>query len=175
MTAYVYDSNNILVEPMKYRTGFDIKIAYQQIRKLLSKRGLQPKLNILDNECSQVLKKYMDDEHKLFQLVPPHLHQRNAAEREIQTLKNHFIAGLVSTHDDFPMQLWCCLLPQAIVTLNLLCQSCINPFLSAHVQLNSKFNYNATPFVPPGTKVIVHIKTFYLEELGPVRKLRVVH
>ena len=103
MTAYVYDSNNILVEPMKSRTGFAINNYYQEIRQLLSKQGLQPKLHILDNECSQVLKDYMGDEQELFQLVPPHLHQRNAAERAIQTLKNHFIAGLVSTHNDFPI------------------------------------------------------------------------
>ena len=30
MTAYVYDSNNILVEPIKSRTGFAIKTAYQK-------------------------------------------------------------------------------------------------------------------------------------------------
>ena len=64
MTTYVYDSNNILVEPMKSRTGFAIKTAYQKIRQLLSKRGLQPKLHILDNECLQVLRDYMDDEQE---------------------------------------------------------------------------------------------------------------
>ena len=111
MTAYVYDSNNILVEPMKSRTGFAIKKAYQQIRQLLYKWGLQPKLHILDNECFQVLKDFIDDEHELFQLVPLHLHRRNTTERAIQTFKNHFIAGLVSTHDDIPIQVWCCLLP----------------------------------------------------------------
>ena len=100
----------------------------------------------------------MGDKHKLFQLVPPHLHRRNVAERAIQTFKNNFIAGLVSTHDNFPMQLWCCLLPQDIVTLNLLIQSCINLFLSAHAQLHGEFNYNSTPFAPPSTKVIVHTK-----------------
>ena len=64
MTAYVYDSNNILVEPMKSRTGFAINNYYQEIRQLLSKQGLQPKLHILDNECSQVLRDYMDDEQE---------------------------------------------------------------------------------------------------------------
>ena len=37
-----------------------------------------------------------------FQLVPPYIHQRNSAERAIRTFKEHFIAGLSSTHKDFP-------------------------------------------------------------------------
>ena len=98
----------------------------------------------------------MEEENENFHLVPPHLHQRNAAERAIQTFKNHFISGIVSTHKDFPIHLWCRLLPQAIVTLNLLRPSRINPTLSAHAQLHGQFDFNATPFAPPGTKVIVH-------------------
>lgn len=120
MVAYDYDSNNIIPEPRKTRTGLEIKNAYQQIHNLLISRGLKLKIHILDNECSQTLKDYMGEENELFQLVPPHLHQRNAAERAIQTFKNHFIAGIVSTNPKFPMNLWCCLLPQATVTLNLL-------------------------------------------------------
>ena len=98
----------------------------------------------------------MEEENENFQLVPPHLHRRNSAERAIQTFKNHFIAGIVSTHKDFPIHLWCRLLPQAIVTLNLLRTSIINPTLSAHAQLHGLFDFNATPIAPPGTKLIVH-------------------
>ena len=126
------------------------------MRKLLCSRGLTPKMHRLDNECSKVLKEYTEEENETFQLVLPHLHQRNAAEREIQTFKNHFISGMVSTHNNFPLHLWWCLLPQAIVTLNLLSPSRINPTLSAHDQLHGLFDFNATPFAPPGTKVIVH-------------------
>ena len=49
-------------------------------------------------------------------------------------------------------------MPQAIVTLNRLCPSRINPTLSSHAQLHGLFDFNATPFAPPGTKVIVHQK-----------------
>ena len=158
MIAYDYDSNNILAEPLKSRTGLSIKNAYHKIRQLLISHGLTPQTHILDNECSQVLKTYMQEENEGFQLVPPHLHRRNAAERAIQTWKNHFIAGIISTHDKFPLHLWCRLLPQAILTLNLLRQSRINPTLSAQVQLHGQFDYNATPIAPPGTKVIAHNK-----------------
>ena len=128
------------------------------MRKLLCSRGLTPRMHVLDNECSKVLKEYIEEENETFQLVPPHLHQRNVAERAIQTFKNHFIAGMVSTHKDSPLHLWCHLLPQAIVTLNLLRPSRINPTLSAHTQLHGLFDFNATPFSPPVTKVIVHLK-----------------
>ena len=84
MTAYVYETTNILVEPMESCSGFPIKTAHQKIRQLLSKQGLQPKLHILDNECSHVFKDYMENENKLFQLVPPHLHRRNATEKAME-------------------------------------------------------------------------------------------
>ena len=102
MIAYDYDSNSILAEPIKPRTSLHIKDAYQKMRKLLGSRGLTPRTHFLDNECSKVLKEYMEEENETFQLVPPHLHRRNAAERAIQTFNNHFIDGMVSTHEDFP-------------------------------------------------------------------------
>ena len=158
MIAYDYDSNNILAEPIKSRTSLHINDAYQKMRKLLCSRGMTPSTHVLDNDCSKVLKEYMGEENEKFQLVPPHLHRQNATERAIQTFKNHIISGMVSTHKDFPLHLWCRLLPQAIVTLNLLRPYRINPSLSSHVQLHGLFDFNATPFAPPGTKVIVHIK-----------------
>ena len=49
-------------------------------------------------------------------------------------------------------------MPQDIVKLNLLFPSRINPTLSAHAQIYGLFDFNETPFAPPGTKVIVHKK-----------------
>ena len=158
---------NILEEPIKSRTSLHIKDAYQKMRKLLCRRVLTPRTHVLDNECSKVLKEYMEEENEIFQLVPPHLNQRNAAERAIQTFKNHFISGMVSTHKDSPLHLWSSLLPQAIVILNLLRPSRINPTLSAHAQLHGLFDFNATPFAPPGTKVIVHQNTTIRKSWAP--------
>ena len=113
------------------------------MRKLICSRGLTPNIHVLDNDYYKVLKEYIEEENETFQLVPPHLHRHNATERAIQTFKNHFIAGMVSTHKDFPIHLWCRLLPQAIVTLNLLRPSRINPTLSSHAQLHGQFDFNA--------------------------------
>ena len=56
-----------------------------------------------------------------FQLVPPHTHRANAAERAIQILKAHFTAGLASIDPlFFPVSVWDRLLQQAFIALNLL-------------------------------------------------------
>jgi hypothetical protein len=66
-----------------------------------------------------------------YQLVPPHCHQRNDAERSIRTFKEHFVDGLSSFEPSFPMHLWDRLLPQAELTLNLLRTSHMHPQLSS--------------------------------------------
>ena len=59
----------------------------------------------------------------------------------------------------FPLHLWCHLLDQAELTLNMLHTSRINPNLSAHKQLHGMHDFNATPLAPPGTKCIAHEKS----------------
>ena len=78
--------------------------------------------------------------------------------RAIQTFKNHFIAGLASVSKNFPIHIWCRLLPHCLLTLNLLRTSRINPKLSAYAQLHGAFDFNRTPLAPPGTKIIIHDK-----------------
>jgi hypothetical protein len=131
-----------------------------RIYEELTVTGLKPTFQTMDNESSKALKLFLHSNDIQFQLVPPHVHQQNAAERAIQTFKNHFVAILCSTDKQFPIHLWDRLLPQAVLTLNLLRQSRINPTFSAHAQLNGPFDYNATPLAPPGTRVIIHEKPY---------------
>ena len=158
LVVYDYDSNAILVEPMRSRTGPCILAAYQTVHARLVTAGLRPQLQRLDNECSSALKTFLRAEAVDFQLVPPRVHRRNAAERAIRTFKNHFIAGLCSVDKNFPLHLWDKLLPQAELTLNLLRGSRINPKLSAQAQMQGHFDFNRTPLAPPGIRVLVHIK-----------------
>ena len=139
---YDYDSNSIHAEHMRTRHAKSILAAYKIVHARLCAAGLRPKLQRLDNECSDVLKEYMTAEDVEFQLVPPHVHRRNAAERSIRTFKNHFIAGLCSADKDFPIHLWDRLVPQAELTLNLLRGSRINPKLSAWAQIHGIFDFN---------------------------------
>ena len=111
MVAYDYDSNTIHAKPMKNRSGPELLKGHPTIHNLLSECGLAPKMNYIDNECPKVLQQFMTDKDERFQLVPPHLHRRNSAERAIQTFKNHFMVGLASVNKNFPFHLWCRLLP----------------------------------------------------------------
>ena len=74
---------------------------------------------------------------------------RNLAERAIQTLKDHLIAGLCSCDPKFPLHLWDKLIPQGLITLNLLRPSHTCPQLSAYAQIHGAFDYNQTPLAPP--------------------------
>jgi hypothetical protein len=93
-----------------------------------------------------------------FQLVPPHCHRRNAAERAIRTFKDYFVAGLSSVDPTFPLHLWDRLLTQAEITLNLLWTSRLHPQLSAAAHFHGLVDYNKTSFAPPGCKIIAHEK-----------------
>jgi hypothetical protein len=93
-----------------------------------------------------------------YQLVPPHFHRRNAAERTIGTFKEHFVAGLSSVDPSFPLHLWDRLLPQAEITLNLLRTSRLHPQHSAAAHFHGLVDYKKTAFAPPGCKIIAHEK-----------------
>jgi hypothetical protein len=115
------DSNSILVAAMKNRTSGEMIRAYQELIDRLHSAGIKPKRrHILDNECSEDFKRTITKNDMKFQLVPPNDHQRNQAEKAIQTFKAHFISILCGADKNFPMHLWCQLLPQAEDTLNML-------------------------------------------------------
>ena len=121
--------------------------------------GVRPTFHILENEVSTDLIAFLEtDENITAQLAPAGCHHRNTAERAIRTFKNHFIAGLCTAHKNFPLNQWCSLLPQAVITFNLLRTSRLNPKISAHALLNGLYNFNATPMAPPGSMILVHKK-----------------
>jgi hypothetical protein len=113
MLCYIYDFNYIKVVPTKSRSASEWVKAYGSIHQELTIKGFKPKLQTLDNEASADLKNFFTAQNIDYQLVPPHCHQRNAAERAIRTFKEHFVAGLSSVEPSFPMHLWDRLLPQA--------------------------------------------------------------
>ena len=128
MVLYDHDSNAIISKPIKSRSEAELIRAYSVLHSKLTNRGLCPKFQMLENECPAGLKYYMDREGITFQLVPPHLHRTNSAERAIHTFKDHLIAGITSCDPDFQLHLWERLLAQATLTLNLLRPSRIIPY-----------------------------------------------
>ena len=155
---YHYDTNVILGYALKSRTTTDICAAWNIAFKNLKSHGEAPNVHILDNECSNEMKTMFQNEKVQYQLVPPHIHRRNAAERAIRTYTNHLIAGLYTCDPQYPSREWDRLLPQCNITINLLRSSRRNASLSAYAALFGNFDYNATPMAPPGTKVLVHEK-----------------
>ena len=113
---------------------------------------------ILDNECSTDIKNAIKNYNANFQLVPPHQHRRNAAEKAIKTVKNHLLSGLATCHKNFPITEWDRILPQAEITLNLMRNCRIQPHLSAWAYLNESYDFTKNPMAPPGSKILIHQK-----------------
>jgi hypothetical protein len=167
LVAYHYDANAILAIALKNKSKEEIQRGWDEINTKCAIAGVQPKTYVMDNEASADLKQAMLSKSISYQLVPPHIHRTNLAERAIQTFKNHFKAGFASVDPKFPVREWDRLLPQAVLTLNLLRSSRNNPKLSAHAYLFGEFNFNATPLAPPGTKVLFHKKPDDRTSWGP--------
>ena len=165
--AYDYDSNNIMMRPLKNRSAPQLTAAIADIHNMLAKGGCKPHFHQLDNKCSTELKQWFEQHHIQYQLAPPHKHRSNAAERAICTAKNHLAAGWWSMDPDFPMHLWDKTIPQAELTLNLLWQSCINPKRSAWEQLHGRYDFNRTPIAPPGIKVKAHARPTQWQTWAP--------
>jgi hypothetical protein len=158
LVVFDEDSNSIHAEPMKSRSKEEHVRAYNKIIEELEASGLKPRFVRLDNEASELLKQYFKEQNMEYQLVPPGMHRRNLAERAIRTFKSHFITGLCITDEEFPVNQWDLLIPQAVLTLNLLRRSKMNPKLSAHAQVFGAYDYMSHPIAPIGTKVVAHIK-----------------
>jgi hypothetical protein len=153
MVLVEVDGNFVDIEPMKNRSEGAMIKAYTALWTRLTASGtIKPKTHILDNEASAEFKREIQKNCGI-QLVPPDNHQRNLAERAIQTFKSHFKSILAGVDDSFLMQLWDRLLPQAILTLNLLRQSNAVPTISAWQYVHGKFDYKKMPLVPLGCAV----------------------
>jgi hypothetical protein len=116
---------------------------------------VKPTTHLLDNEASAAFKVEIKKNCK-YQLVPPDNHRMNLAKRAIQIFKNHFKAVIAGVDKTFPMQPWERLLPQTVLTLNLLRQSNVAPTVSAYQYVNRAFNYNKMPLAPMGCAVQIH-------------------
>ena len=118
LVVYHYKTNAIMATPIAALDDMTIFKAYKVIFQDLTEKGFKPKLNVMDNQATNHIKKFLTEEECKLQLVEPHNHRVNAAERAIQTFKDAFIAALATTDRDFPIQLWDKLTPQIITCLN---------------------------------------------------------
>ena len=159
MIFYHHDTNCILAQPMKSRGKSDLTNAFSTLYSLLSSKGYKIKIHFLDNEAPTMLLNFFLHNGIKHQFVPPYTHRVNKAERAIQTFKSHFISGLSSLPSNFPMHLWCTLLPQATISLNIMRSSKLNKTISAYHMLHGQYDYMSTPMAPPGSPIMIHQKS----------------
>ena len=94
----------------------------------LTDRGMIVDLQILDSEASASYKRIITTKWEVaFQLAPPHIHRRNAAECAIRMLQAHFLSILARIADECSRNFWDLLLPQAVLTPNFLRQAEFEP------------------------------------------------
>ena len=108
------DINGTFAEPLWSREDKETLWACDKTCTTLTKHGHEPKLNVMDNEASAVLKQKMQKTGGSCHLVKPHNHCVNAVERALHTFKNHFIAGSCITDPNFS----CVSLGQIVGTCN---------------------------------------------------------
>ena len=159
MIAVELDGNYIDAEPLKTRKAKDLTEAYQQIYKRWKATGVvSPNWHVLDNEAPEEFKQAIRENNCRVELTPADMHRRNVAEKAMQTFKGHFKSVLAGVSDDFPMREWDELLPQTVLTLNLLRQSHVAPNISAYAYHHGSFDYNRMPLAPMGCAVQFHVK-----------------
>jgi hypothetical protein len=154
--AYVHDLNAIIIRAMPTRTNAAMITAFKEVIEVLRTRGYHLALNVMDNECSTAVERYIRSEKINIQLVPPHNHRANAAEQATATFKEHLIAALATVNHFCPLQLWDEFLPQVELTLNMLQFSRCNPKISANQEVYGAFNFIKTPIAPQGTKTLIY-------------------
>ena len=156
LVMYHYEANAIMATPIAGLDNRSIFTAYKKNFKELTAKGFKPKLNVMDNQATKQINFFLTEEECKLQLVEPHNHRVNAAERAIQTFKDAFISALATTDRDFPLQLWDKITPQVITTLNMMRASCIDPTKSAHEILYGPYDWNRYPLAPLGCKAMVY-------------------
>jgi hypothetical protein len=94
MILHHVDSNFSWSEAMQNQSGGKLILARAHALARMQRQGLIPKHQILDNQASAEYKAAIETFGMTCELVPPKEHQRNMAEKAIQTFKYHFVGVL---------------------------------------------------------------------------------
>ncbi len=95
--VYNCETNAILALPI---SGFSDKIifaAYTQQYEMFESKGHVIRLNVMDNQENQTIKKFFTKNQCKLMWIEPYNHRVHAAERAIQAFKDHFISMLATT------------------------------------------------------------------------------
>jgi hypothetical protein len=148
MILHYVDSNSSWLEAMRNQLGGKLILACAWALAQMQCRRLFPKHQILNNQASGEYKATIEASGMTYELVPPKEHQRNMAEKAIQTFKDHIVGVLSGCAPSMPIHLWCQLLPQVEWQLLFRQQSRAHPNLLAYAHVYKHHDYNWHPFVP---------------------------
>ena len=81
MVLHDCNSYSILAAPFKNKSLAKQLQATTVLHFYLKTRGLTPKMHFMDNECPGNVKYYLQANTIKYQIVPPHVHHTNAAEK----------------------------------------------------------------------------------------------
>ena len=141
---------------MRNRSEKEMIRDFTSLTKDLKRQGINPGFYFMDNESSTALNLTMTTINTNYQLFPLSNHRAKNTEREIQTFKNRFIAGLCSVDKYFHLHLWDRLLQQATISLNLIRQSRTLPHIPTYAHIRGEFDFKRTPLAPHGTRVVIN-------------------
>ncbi len=121
MVAVKLDGNYIDAERMESRTARELTEAYKRIyARWKATRVICPNWHVLDNKAPAEFLDAIWANGCRVEKTPADMHRQNIAEQAIQTYKSHFISTLAGVSDNFPIHQWHELVPQIVLTLNLL-------------------------------------------------------
>ena len=72
---YHYETNAILVKPIANVDDRSIFAAYKEVFENLEAKGYKPKMDVMDNQATKYIKKFLTEKECDLQLVEPHNHR----------------------------------------------------------------------------------------------------
>jgi hypothetical protein len=147
-----------MMESLGYSSGISGATYRDAYRRVLARYEAtpggadnKPHLEILDNQADRLTKDMLKERGITYQLVPPHNHRRNHAERDIRTAQNQMICAIQDCDPEASKEIHHLLIPQCEDTLNMLRSCNIDPTISAYQALyGTKHDWSAHPMAPPG-------------------------
>ena len=156
IVVYVVDANVMLAAPFKNKTIQQLIEIYLKLKKEIDKRGFTINIHVLDNKAPELHVDTIEASNSKYQLVPPNNHRCDYSKRAIRTCKENFMRTLIGIYVKFPMSMWNYPIEQTNIAVNLLCQSKVHPHLSVWSHCDGFIDYNDTPMVPSGCRVLIH-------------------
>ena len=119
MVLYDFDTNAILATTIKSRKADQLVKGYNELYDILKQAGIQPEIQRLDNKTLKDLINAIKEKGLKYQIASPGNHRILAVERQIRTLKTHMLAFLIGCHPSFPANCWDLMIPQCVLTINM--------------------------------------------------------